>query len=432
MNDSYRESAFKIIYEVNENGAYSNILLNKFFAGKRFQTITDEIDKNKIIRTVYGTIQNLIKIDMIIKNNSSIKLKNISKSVLNILRMAIYELLYMDSIPDYAVINESVDMCKEYANKRAAGFVNGLLRGIVRNNSLKTPKGDMSQEYSFPEFIINIIKKQIGVEETEKYLAYTHKKPELFIRVNTLKTKKEELLKKLLKEGFEPEETDIHERAIKINKPSGLFKSKLFTEGLFSVQDPGAMMAVDELGIKPGEIVLDLCAAPGGKTCYAAEIMKNTGSVYAFDIHEHKIKLINEQAERLGLDIIKAEIKDAKISDKKYIGYADKIIADVPCSGLGVISRKPEIKNRLKGEDIDSLILLQAEILKNASGYLKKGGRLLYCTCTLNKKENENIVNSFLKENSSFRLVKEPGLLVPHISGTDGFFTAVMEKCENG
>jgi 16S rRNA (cytosine967-C5)-methyltransferase len=176
MNDSYRESAFKIIYEVNENGAYSNILLNKFFAGKRFQTITDEIDKNKIIRTVYGTIQNLIKIDMIIKNNSSIKLKNISKSVLNILRMAIYELLYMDSIPDYAVINESVDMCKEYANKRAAGFVNGLLRGIVRNNSLKTPKGDMSQEYSFPEFIINIIKKQIGVEETEKYLAYTHKK----------------------------------------------------------------------------------------------------------------------------------------------------------------------------------------------------------------------------------------------------------------
>jgi 16S rRNA (cytosine967-C5)-methyltransferase len=143
--------------------------------------------------------------------------------------------------------------------------------------------------------------------------------------------------------------TDIHERAIKINKPSGLFKSKLFTEGLFSVQDPGAMMAVDELGIKPGEIVLDLCAAPGGKTCYAAEIMKNTGSVYAFDIHEHKIKLINEQAERLGLDIIKAEIKDAKISDKKYIGYADKNHSRCSLQRSGCDFQETGNKKQIKG-----------------------------------------------------------------------------------
>ena len=430
-----RETVFQVLYEVEYKGAYSNITLKEMLKG------FEQRDKAFASRMVYGVISRKITLDYIIDFLSNIKLKKISKQVLLILRMGLYQILYMDKVPDNAAVNESVNLAKKHA-RSASGFVNGLLRSFIRSDKkVDYPKDTaerLSVMYSMPVQRVTELINDYGIEEAEKILKSMLENPGMEIRVNTLKTTAHEFVKLLEKEGVHGEINSFCPDVINV---SGLdtANSELYRNGYFTVQDAAAAMTGYVLEPKPGEYVIDMCAAQGGKTICIAEIMKNTGDIRAFDIHKHKIELIEKNAQRSGVDIINAECADAQVYNEKYAGAADKVLADVPCSGLGIARRKPEIKY-YNGE-YDELEKIQEDILENAAKYLKKGGTLVYSTCTVRKAENERQIEKFLKRHRDFRLEDISGYfpgnadgkvgyitLFPHIHETDGFFIAKLVR----
>lgn len=421
-----RETSLLTLYEIEYKDAYSNMALKD-----AFKSHTSGLDKAFITQLTYGVVRYKLTLDYIISRYSKVKLKKLSKFVLLILRLGVYQIYFMDKVPDSAAVNESVKLAKKYCGK-SAGFVNGILHSVIRGReTLEFPKDRvkfLSVKYSYPEEMVKLFMEFDFCEELMESL---NSEPKTTIRVNRLKGNDLDI------EGSLLEETPLYEYA-RLASGFDIAGSKEYQEGRFIAQDIAAMMASEALAPKSGETCIDVCAAPGGKTTHLAELMDNKGEITAFDIHPHKVEIIKKNAERMGINIINARCQDAACIDESLIESADKVLADVPCSGLGIIRRKPDIK--WHKEDISELPILQHKILENAAKYLKPGGELVYSTCTLNRCENEDVICEFVKEHHEFEFVKIelPGKLArenegyitlyPNKDNTDGFFISKIKR----
>ena len=445
MVDRAREVALKILYKIDKDEAYSNILLNDMI--NKNKEILNKKDIGLISEIVYGVTTWRLTIDEIIKKHSKIRLKKISPWILNILREAIYQIIFLDKIPKSAAVNEGVNLAKKYGNRGSIGFVNAILRKIDEKDykdlfAEKNESDRISKTMSMPKWIIEELKND-GLDNKEilEICKNSNIRPKVSIRVNNLKTSKKELKEILNKEGIEANDGILDDFLI-LEKASGIEKLKSFKDGLFTVQDEVAGLTALVLNPSSGKNVLDACSSPGGKTTYLAEIMKNEGNIEAWDIHEHRTKLVEQNAKRLGIKIINTKVEDASIYKKEYENKFDKILLDVPCLGIGVLKRKPDIKWQKKKEDIEEISKIQFNILKTCSNYLKEGGELVYSTCSIFKKENRNLIEKFLNENSNFELkmlnlkekfffkylVDNKFLEVYQNKKTDGFFICKLVK----
>ena len=432
-----REAALEILLAVDFKGAYSNLALKDGLNG------LSGVDKGFATKLVYGCISMRLTLDYIISAFSKTKLKKLSHSVHEILRMGIYQIYFMDRIPDSAAVNESVKLAAKYAAV-SRGFVNGVLRSAVRGKdaiSYPTDKTEyLSVKYSFSKELCMKLEDIFGFERTESLLGAFLTDPETVIRVNRLKTDKDELKKLLLSGAASVSEIDEMPDALSV---SGLDigGSEEYKRGFFTVQDTAAQLACLVLSPNSGDTVFDMCAAPGGKTTYLAELMKNEGSVTAFDIYPHKTELIDENASRLGLTIVESCTFDSCRFQKQLEGRADKVLADVPCSGSGILRRKPEIKWNIEFSGLGDI---QRRILENAVRYAAPGGEIVYSTCSIMPQENEEIIFDFLKRSDSVECVDITDLLpekfrkpeakkgyitlYPDTDGTDGFFICKLRK----
>ena len=416
--DLNRKTAYEILLEVAKNAAYSNLAINRFVR-------KNAPDKEAFVRElVYGVLENKILLDYYLEELIPSGVKKVKIRELTLLRMGLYQLLYMDSVPEYAAVNETVNLSKRLTGGREK-FINGVLRGYSKKktaihlpDSEKDPEKYLSVAYSVSRWIVKLWLDTYGYAKTEEILAAANRPPRLSARVNVTKTDAPSLAKKLEKDGFAVELSDKTERGLFLSG-SRLLDSEAYRQGLFSIQDIASIMTSDILEAKPGDMVIDVAAAPGGKTVATAERMKNQGRIIAVDVYEHKLALIHEQAERCGIDIIETKCHDSTEGLSEFAGKADCVLCDVPCSGLGVIGRKPEIKYR-KEPDLAELTERQAKILSASAAYVKAGGTLVYSTCTINKEENENQIERFLLENKDFTVEKQMQLLPTE--GTDGFF----------
>lgn len=445
MDLSAREIALNILYDIFINEAFSNISIKKHIGEEvnpKEEGLTREI--------VYGVLENDIYIEYIISKASKIKLKKIHPVILIILKVGVYQLIFMDRIPPSAAVNESVNMAKKHGHKGTIGFVNGILRNISRNKDefmkieAKNKADYISIKYSHPKWMVERWIKEYGVEFTEELCKKNNESPPLNIRVNTLKTNKELLIDKLTAYGFMVKDGKLAKDSLVIENPVRITELSEFKLGHFIIQDESSSLVGQIMDPTPGSTIIDCCSAPGGKSTHLAQLMNNKGRILSQDIYEHKIKLIEENAERLGISIIETSISDGTKRDKSLINKADYLLLDAPCSGLGLIRRKPEIKRNRKEEDIAELVKIQYNILNNVKDYLKAGGILVYSTCTIEKDENINIINRFLEENKNFKLVNiEDKIsdtqnmdtlklgyiqLFPHIHDTDGFYIAKIVK----
>lgn len=426
MADLNRKTAYQTLFEIEKNQAYSNIELNH-------QIGQLKPDNPAFVRElVYGVLENQIYLDHILKQLIPKGLKGVKKPIKVLLRMGLYQLIFMDSVPEYAAVNETVKLARKVAPGRD-GFLNGVLRGygkkkdqITMPDPAKDLTGYLSVKYSFDPSIVKLWLSQYTGEETEILLANSNMRPPLSIRVNLTKTTEAALQEELEAQGFVLEKAAICDRVFFV-KGSGLLDTEAFAKGLFSVQDTASVLAVDVLAPKPGDVVLDMCAAPGGKTLAMGEKMENKGRVLAFDIYAHKLELMEVQANRLGLSIIETGEQDGTVFNENYVDFADKVLVDGPCSGLGVLRRKPEIKHRPVLEDVAELAEKQLAILENACQYVKPGGDLLYSTCTINKKENGDVSRAFLKCHPEYEMIEERQLL-PGVDEADGFYICKMHR----
>ena len=420
--DPSRKTAYEILIDIEKNNSYSNLAANYFIK-------KNSPDNEAFVREiVYGVLENKILLDYYLDELVPSGAKKIKKRELTLLRMGLYQIIYMDSVPDYAAINETVNMAKRLTAGREK-FINGVLRSFTKKRKditlpdpVKEPLLYLCIRYSVAEWIASLWIKTYGYEKTEKILSEVNSTPRLSVRVNRLKTETNELADLLEKEGFCVELSDKTDRGLFVSG-SGLLESEAYGSGLFSVQDIASIMASDILDAKPEDMVIDLCAAPGGKSLATAELMQNRGEIIAIDIYEHKLNLIQTQALRCGIDIIRTKCHDSTVELSEFIGRADRLLCDVPCSGLGVMGRKPEIKYR-ENPDLAELIERQAKILANAATYVKAGGCLVYSTCTINTDENENQIERFLHEHKDFAVDRQIQLLPT--DGTDGFFICKM------
>lgn len=421
-----RELAINILYKIENGESYSNIEIDKEFS----KSDLEPIDKALASELVYGVLTWKITLDEIIQRYSSIKLKKISAWILNILRIGIYQIVFLDRIPESAAVNESVKLARKYGHEASTRFTNAILRKIEKNEMEKlvdylSTKVLMEDELisiitSHPLWLVNELLKEYDKKFLTALLNANNIKPCITLRANSLKTKRDELVKLLELKGFEC-------TAGKLKDSIYVKRMNDFTNQLYTVQDEAAQLAALKLNPLPGETVLDACAAPGGKTTYLAELMQNNGEIDAWDIHSHRVELIKELANKLGINIIHAVQKDASEYTASLDKYYDKILLDVPCTGIGVIRKKPDIKWTRKPEDMEELLIIQEKILNTCSNYLKNGGKLVYSTCTIFEKENRLQVEKFLQKHTEFTLIEELKLY-PHVDNTDGFYIAVLER----
>ena len=427
--DFARETALQILYKIDVEKAYSNIVLDEYLNNYRQKLSPKDI--NLISEIVYGTVTWKLTIDTILQKYSKIKLKKMSNWVLNILRIGAYQILFLDKIPKSAAVNESVNLTKKYAFK-STSLVNAILRKIEKKDYkdlflIENIEEKISKIYSMPKWLVEELLKEYSVKEVEDICKFSNEKPKTTIRINLLKISKENFLKKLKELKLEYEETEI-ENYLHIKNVKNIGELDLFKEGFFTVQDVGAGKIGLMLAPKAGERVLDACSAPGGKTTELAEIMKNDGKIVASDVYKHRIKLVEENAKRLGINIIETYEQDATILNEDFIQKFDKVLIDVPCLGFGVMKRKPDIKWQRKKEDIEEIIKIQFEILKNSVKYLKVGGEIVYSTCSILKNENEAIIEKWLKSAREEEIkthiryeIEKVEKILPG-KNTDGFF----------
>ena len=462
--DLDREAAFKALLAIERDGSYSNLELSKMLA-------SDGLSNKGFIREiVYGVTENKIYLDYIL--DKFIK-KGASKTKLQaliILRMGVYQILFMNSVPNYAAVNESVALARRFA-RGTDGFINGVLRNFIRNMESASEidvKGQLeylSIRYSCQLKLVEELVSMLGFEHAKMLLEHAGHRPPLSIRVNIAQISVKELADRLRANGFETEGSKLSDRVLLV-KGGALTEANEYKEGLFSIQSEESCAIADFADAKSTELVIDLCAAPGGKAAAMAEQMLKPststepltktepgkqpststepltktepgiagGKVVALELYEHRAALIEATARRLGLENIEVRCQDAVEQIDELVGKADLVLADVPCSGLGVIRRKPEMKYRDEF-DFDELVEIQKGILETGSSYLKPGGRLIYSTCTINPRENELMVKDFLERHEEFISEKEVKLS-PFDNGYDGFYMNKLKKiegrCPNG
>ena len=427
-----RKAAVLSLNSCIKNGRFTNLELDSMIKKYKFEGL----DKSFFTALLYGTTERLLTLDFIISKFSNIEVEKLDPVVLCILRTAIYQIIFMDRVPDSAACNEAVAICKStYHGEGVCGYVNGVLRSVCRNRD-KIPslieKEDgrkaVSIATSIPLWIIDSLSEDYGEKTAFEFAAYISSLAQsITLRVNTTKTSRESLISAL---GTHASETKYSPYGIKLDGSFPATELYGFDEGLFFVQDQASQLCSLLLsGIDESTVIADVCACPGGKSFSAAIALCGKGKVYSFDLHKNRIKLIDSGAERLGLTNIQTEARDAREPKPELFGKCDYVICDVPCSGLGVIAKKPDIRYKDKA-DVENLPAVQYDILCASAKYLKPGGTLIYSTCTLRKEENENIVNKFIMGNSTYRLEstnlfgKDCGYvtLFPQKHGTDGFF----------
>lgn len=434
---SARQIAFEVLIKMHRNDAYSNIELDSALKNSGL----DKRDCALVSALVYGVTERLITIDYNIEKHLTGKINKLKPEVLVILRLGTYQILFSDKIPNSAAVNESVKLAKNNRCAFAAGLCNAVLRAVGKSGLLLPDNSDkikyLSVKYSFPRWLCEMWQDAYGKENAEGVMRTAAEKPPIYIKVNNLKTTSDELINIFKDEGVTAESVKGFDSALQISDTGDIEKLYSYKNGLFHVQDLASQICAKALEAKENMTVFDVCSAPGGKAFTVAEHMNNNGTIKAFDIHEHRVKLINSGADRLGISIIEGKTGDAEQYDSSN-GFADRVLCDVPCSGLGIVRRKPEIRYKEKIL-IDKLPLLQYRILENASNYVKTSGRLIYSTCTLNPAENEEVCKKFLQNHKEFKQVQPLNdinstdgyiTLMPHIHGTDGFFIAAFERLD--
>ncbi len=437
MQSNARETALMSLKAFRRDNAWSD----GFLKHEIRRAGLDTRDAALASRICYGVLQNLYLLDFYISRFSTLPNSRIEPLVLDILRIGAYQIFFLDKVPSSAAINECVELSKRHA-KRSSGFVNAVLRAMSRADSPPEPEDWditklMSVRYSHPLWFVESMIKKLGLHGAEELLIANNAAPPICAQVNTLKTSRDALLERLKEEGLRAEGHIFLDNCVVFTGSGDLERLPSFQEGLFFVQDAASRIAVNCIP-RLGELVLDVCAAPGGKSFSCAMRLCGEGRIMAMDIHEHKLGLIEAGASRLGIDSIKTVHADARVNISEIAGLADAVICDVPCSGFGVIRKKPDMRYKLK-ETISKLPGVQYDILINSSKYVKIGGYLMYTTCTVFEEENEEVVGRFLENNSSFAAVpfNVPDIgeaaeghitLWPHIHNTDGFFICLMKR----
>lgn len=433
-----RLTVVKLLLKMESGGSYSNILLDSAFD----ESGLSERDKAFAAALFYGVTERKMTLDFIISQYCSSGLSSLKPEVLTVLRCGVYQILHMKSVPDSAAVNESVKLCKKLKQFGATGLVNGLLRSFLRNDKRVDYSGlgaveRLAIEYSAPQWIARKFLEEYGEENAVKALNASLGAPPVYARVNTTKVSDSELVDALIKEGVTAEVNPRLTGCVRIEKTGDLEKLNAFREGLFHIQDVSSQLCCHTLRPILNETVLDICAAPGGKSFTLAELMGNSGKVIAMDLYEQRVGLIDKGAARLGLRIVEGRVNNASRFNEE-LPQADRVLCDVPCSGLGVIRRKPEIKYKDEKE-FEELPRLQKAILDVSAGYVKIGGTLVYSTCTLSRAENDEVAQEFVESHPEFSPIVQPipyadaessykRTFFPEEDGGDGFFTASFRR----
>ncbi len=432
---SARTTALTALIACRKQGAWADGVLKEYIARDRL----DRRDAGLASRLCYGVIQNRMLLDHYLSCLLTGSLQKLQPVVLDILRLGLYQLLFLDKVPVSAAVNEAVEQGKRYANRSAAGLINGVLRNAVRKKDTLPQPESLAVRYSHPEALVELLAQSVGKDQLEALLASHNTAPKTVLQTNTLLATDEQVREALQSVGAEFSDHLWLDHSVEAGGYGNLERMELFRQGGFFVQDPAARLAVDAIGLKPGMQVLDGCAAPGGKSFGASLAMENRGHIISCDIHPHKIELLRKGAERLGITMMEPTLQDASEFVPRWERSMDAVIADVPCSGLGVIRKKPDIRYKNLTE-LARLPEIQGRILDNLSRYVKPGGVLLYSTCTILKRENEDVITAFLSGHPEFApevfRVPEgfPGedtamlTLYPHIHGTDGFFICKLRR----
>ncbi len=448
-----RETAFQVIYRVLEEGEYSHVVLRQILTEAQD---SEKRDRAFVTRLAEGTLEHLLTIDYILNQVSKTPVKKMKPVIRTILRMSVYQLLYMDSVPDSAVCNEAVKLVKAKGLQGLSGFVNGVLRNVARGreqwnsdafypDKKKSPALYLSIRYSLPEWLCSYFLRVYGYEKAEKIAEGSLRNPRTTIRCNISKISKEELAARLCEQGFEVENGVYARDALYLSGYDALEKIPEFREGLFQVQDESSMLVAELTGLKKDDLVLDVCSAPGGKALHAANLLEclGGGSVVSRDVSEKKTALINENKERLQTKNITIQVADATKLDETMIEQADVVIADLPCSGIGIMAKKPEIRYRMTEENQKELVELQKEMLAVVHRYVKPGGILMYSTCTVNREENEAQAKEICSRYGFAPALEEMQVpealraeiqeggwlqLLPGVHECDGFFIARLKK----
>lgn len=442
-----REAALDVLLKIEKNQAYSNLLLNDTIN----KLTVSAKDVPLLTEIVYGTIQQQKKLDFYLEAYSKKPLIKLEVWVHLLLRITVYQLFFLDRIPDHAAINEAVEIAKRRGHKGISGMVNGILRSMLRSGLPETETIEdkverLAVETSHPEWLLNRWIEQIGFAKAKEIAAANLTTPVHSVRVNTTRVNKQDVIDSLEKEGLEIVESPNVPESLRVKRGS-IVNTQAFKDGWISIQDEGSMLVAHVLDPKPGERILDACAAPGGKSTHMAERMSNEGEIKSIDIHPHKVKLIMNQQERLGLSIIDGQVLDARqLIDNYNPECFDRILVDAPCSGLGVIQRKPDLKWAKHEGDIQRLSVIQSEIIDSVWPLLKKGGRLVYSTCTIDYEENEKVIKTFVDRHEDARFEEDFMRRLPKVMSekstqtmgriqlypgefdTDGFFISSVIK----
>lgn len=440
-----REIVLEVLLEITEHGMYSHIVLRDVL--NKYQYL-EKKERSFITRVTEGTLEHMMEIDYILDQFSKVKVKKMKPVIRNIMRSAVYQMKYMDSVPVSAACNEAVKLAVRKGFGSLRGFVNGVLRNVARNlDQIEYPTEPLQRlsiQYSMPEWILNLWLKAYDSDIVEQMLQAFQRETPLTIRCNLRMVTPKQLKEHLEAEGVTVKVHPYLEYAFHISGFDYLGDLESFQDGEFSVQDISSMLVSELAGPKEGDYVIDVCAAPGGKSLHMAEKLNGSGHVEARDLTEYKVGLIQENIERTGLSNVEAVQQDALIFDETSVGKADIVLADLPCSGLGVLAKKTDLKYKATKEGADSLAKLQREMLKNVQAYVKDEGKLVYSTCTINPAENMDNVHWFLNQYPEFELIDIHGLLceelqkdvkengciqlLPGVHQSDGFFLACMKK----
>lgn len=435
-----RKAALRVLVNCRTNGAWADAALN-------VQIRRDGLsgaDAALCSRIVYGVLQNQMLLDHYIGAYCSQKPDHLQPPLLDILRIGAYQILFLDKIPDSAAVNESVELAKIFKRGQAAGLVNAVLRKISKNKEnlpeipSQNPERYLSVRYSHPRWLVKRLLPILGAEETEKFLAANNDVAPMTIQVNPLKISAEKLTAELAENGVTVKPHTWVPDCLELSGTGDLTALQAFREGTFMVQDPAARLVSLIADVKPGQKVLDVCAAPGGKSFSAAFAMENRGAIQSCDLHENKLKRVRESAERLGITCIEASPADGRVFKPEWENAFDVVLVDAPCSGLGIIRKKPDTRYK-KADELFALPVIQNAILENAARYVAPGGTLVYSTCTILPEENEQVTDAFLAEHSEFSrerfTLPEPvgetnGQLTlwPQRHGTDGFYICRMTR----